>query len=195
MQFLFALVRYLSFVSQDQPDLTPHLLYLHIDDWSLHCQFQTEDGTSITNNVWQTHNFPDHTAGCHQHCLWIASKLWWYWHEYWSTKKWKSWHQVKTFMDSTCDKRYILHFYHSQDSPQSNAIHIGHNNPQGSDIKIKQTKPYNTSVHISLNVGSDSKVRTFFFSIHVSSTHVYILERFLLILQTVIFGTEHNSIN
>ena len=47
----------------------------------------------------------------------------------------------------------------SQESPQSNAIHIGHNNPVGSDIKIKQTKPYNTSVHISLNVGSGSKVR------------------------------------
>ena len=46
----------------------------------------------------------------------------------------------------------------SQESPQSNAIHIGHNNPVGSDIKIKQTKPYNTSVHISLNVGSGSKV-------------------------------------
>ena len=46
----------------------------------------------------------------------------------------------------------------SQESPQSNAIHIGHNNPVGSDIKIKQTKPYNPSVHISLNVGSGSKV-------------------------------------
>ena len=46
----------------------------------------------------------------------------------------------------------------SQDSPQSNSIHIGHNNPVGSDIKIKQTKPFNTSVHISLNVGKDSKV-------------------------------------
>ena len=46
----------------------------------------------------------------------------------------------------------------SQESPQSNAIHIGHNNPVGSDIKIKQTKPYNTSVHVSLNVGSGSKV-------------------------------------
>merc|ERR1712227_746603 len=46
----------------------------------------------------------------------------------------------------------------SQDSPQSNAIHIGNNNSVGSEIKIKQTKPYNTSVHISLNVGSDSRV-------------------------------------
>ena len=46
----------------------------------------------------------------------------------------------------------------SQDSPQSNSIHIGHNNPVGSDIKIKQTKPFNTSVHISLKVGSQSKV-------------------------------------
>ena len=29
----------------------------------------------------------------------------------------------------------------------------------GSDISIKQTKPYNTSVHVSLNVGSGSKVK------------------------------------
>jgi hypothetical protein len=27
----------------------------------------------------------------------------------------------------------------------SNAIHIGHNNPDGSDISVQQTKPYNTS--------------------------------------------------
>ena len=47
----------------------------------------------------------------------------------------------------------------SQDSPQSNAIHIAHNIPKGSDISVKLTNPYNVTVHISLNVASDCKVK------------------------------------
>ena len=46
----------------------------------------------------------------------------------------------------------------NQDEPQSNAIHVAHNIPTGSDIKIVQTRPYNTSVHISLNIAKDCKV-------------------------------------
>jgi len=46
----------------------------------------------------------------------------------------------------------------NQADPQSNAIHIAHNNPKDSDIKVVQSNPFNTTVHISLNVGTGSKV-------------------------------------
>ena len=63
----------------------------------------------------------------------------------------------------------------SQEDPQSNTIHIAHNNPKDrweeilwerlsrkcfcfSDIKVVQSNPFNTTIHISLNVGSGSKV-------------------------------------
>jgi len=47
----------------------------------------------------------------------------------------------------------------NQADPQSNTIHIAHNNPKESDIKVVQSNPFNTTVHISLNVGSKSKVK------------------------------------
>ena len=47
----------------------------------------------------------------------------------------------------------------NQDEPNSNAIHVAHNIPTGSDITVVQTRPYNTSVHISLNIAKDCKVR------------------------------------
>ena len=46
----------------------------------------------------------------------------------------------------------------NQDEPNSNAIHVAHNIPTGSDITVVQTRPYNTSVHISLNIAKDCKV-------------------------------------
>ena len=46
-----------------------------------------------------------------------------------------------------------------QDSPHSNAIHIAHNIPTGSDITVTQKNPYNSTVHISLNIGKDCKVK------------------------------------
>ena len=62
-----------------------------------------------------------------------------------------------------------------QEDPNSNTIHIAHNNPKDrwgetqeeiltgqefcfSDIKIVQTNPFNTTIHVSLNVGSGAKV-------------------------------------
>eukprot|EP00090_Calanus_glacialis_P029195 TRINITY_DN4684_c0_g1_i5.p1 TRINITY_DN4684_c0_g1~~TRINITY_DN4684_c0_g1_i5.p1 ORF type:complete len:333 (-),score=124.62 TRINITY_DN4684_c0_g1_i5:40-1038(-) len=45
----------------------------------------------------------------------------------------------------------------NQADPQSNTIHIAHNNPKDSDIKVVQSNPFNTTIHISLNVGSGSK--------------------------------------
>ena len=46
----------------------------------------------------------------------------------------------------------------NQADPQSNAIHVAHNIPKDSDITIVQTNPFNTTVHISMNVGTGSKV-------------------------------------
>jgi len=46
----------------------------------------------------------------------------------------------------------------NQADPQSNTIHIAHNNPKDSDIKVVQSNPFNTTVHISLNVGTGAKV-------------------------------------
>jgi len=46
----------------------------------------------------------------------------------------------------------------NQADPQSNTIHIAHNNPKDSDIKIVQSNPFNTTIHVSLNVGSGAKV-------------------------------------
>ena len=46
-----------------------------------------------------------------------------------------------------------------QDSPHSNAIHIAHNIPTGSDITVTQKNPYNSTVHIALNIGKDCKVK------------------------------------
>ena len=51
----------------------------------------------------------------------------------------------------------------NQADPQSNAIHVAHNIPKDSDIKIVQTNPFNTTVHISLNVGTGTKVCMFTF--------------------------------
>ena len=48
-----------------------------------------------------------------------------------------------------------------QDSPHSNAIHIAHNIPTGSDITVTQKNPYNSTVHIALNIGKDCKVKVF----------------------------------
>jgi len=61
---------------------------------------------------------------------------------------------IHNAVDQAVDEKVDI----SQDNPQSNAIHIAHNNPKGSDIKVVQTNPFNTTVHISLNVGKDSKV-------------------------------------
>ena len=46
----------------------------------------------------------------------------------------------------------------NQADPQSNAIHVAHNIPKDSDITVVQTNPFNTTVHISMNVGTGSKV-------------------------------------
>eukprot|EP00092_Neocalanus_flemingeri_P013977 GFUD01015076.1.p1 GENE.GFUD01015076.1~~GFUD01015076.1.p1 ORF type:complete len:341 (-),score=112.84 GFUD01015076.1:126-1148(-) len=46
----------------------------------------------------------------------------------------------------------------NQADPQSNTIHIAHNNPKDSDIKVVQSNPFNTTIHISLNVGTGAKV-------------------------------------
>merc|ERR1712004_706917 len=46
-----------------------------------------------------------------------------------------------------------------QDSPHSNAVHIAHNIPTGSDITVKQKNPYNSTVHIALNIAKDCKVK------------------------------------
>ena len=47
----------------------------------------------------------------------------------------------------------------NQADPQSNAIHVAHNIPKDSDITVVQTNPFNTTVHISMNVGTGSKVQ------------------------------------
>ena len=49
----------------------------------------------------------------------------------------------------------------NQADPQSNAIHVAHNIPKDSDITIVQTNPFNTTVHISMNVGTGSKVQVY----------------------------------
>ena len=69
-------------------------------------------------------------------------------------------HNTKTSLHELNEK---LHTFFvlvdiNQDEPQSNAIHVAHNIPTGSDIKIVQTRPYNTSIHISLNIAKDCKV-------------------------------------
>lgn len=46
-----------------------------------------------------------------------------------------------------------------QESPHSNAIHVAHNIPTGSDITVTQKNPYNSTVHISLNIAKDCKVK------------------------------------
>ena len=46
----------------------------------------------------------------------------------------------------------------NQADPQSNAIHVAHNIPKDSDITVVQSNPFNTTVHISMNVGTGSKV-------------------------------------
>ena len=45
-----------------------------------------------------------------------------------------------------------------QQDPQRNSIHKAHNNPEDSDITVEQTSSFNTTIHISLNVGTGSKV-------------------------------------